>query len=99
MVPEPPESDAELKQLLRSLDRAEPPDLPLEEILERWAGRRRRGFAFGGLVAAAGILLAVALFRSDEAEAPVHLDLQVVDVPVEVDVGDLQDTPQEVRGP
>ena len=102
MVPIQPGSDGALERLLRSLGRAEPPEVPLEAILERWAARRRRGLALGGLVAA-GLLLASALLllSKPETDVPVHLQIRLVDVPADdgaLDAGSREE-PEELRGP
>lgn len=72
--------DEGLERLLRRLDRHPPPDVPLEAVFERWQRRRRRGWALGGLGAAAALLLGVTLL-SQNGEPPVHVELQMVDVP------------------
>ena len=74
--------DEGLDRLLRRLDRHPAPDVPLEFIFERWERRRRRGWALGGLGAAAA-LLAGAILLSGNGEPPVHVELQMVDVPAD----------------
>jgi len=71
--------DRALARLFAALPRVPPPELPLDSILERWKRRRRRTVAWGGLAIAAGIL-ALALLPRPNREAPVYLDLRVVDV-------------------
>ena len=72
--------DDGLERLLRRLERRPPPDVPLESILERWQHHRRRGWALGGLGAAAALLVG-AILLSGPREPPVHVQLQMVDVP------------------
>jgi len=88
--------DEGLERLLRRLDRHSPPDVPLESIFERWHRRRRKGWALGGLGAAAA-LLAGAILLSGNGEPPVHVELQMVDVPVDelADVAPDDVNPQE----
>jgi len=72
--------DDGLERLLRRLERQPPPDVPLESILERWQRHRRKGWALGGFGVAAA-LLAGAILLSGPREPPVHVHLQIVDVP------------------
>ncbi|MHC4135870.1 MAG: hypothetical protein ACYTDU_11825 [Planctomycetota bacterium] len=74
--------DEGLERLLRRLDRHPPPDVPLELIFERWERRRRKGWALGGLGAAAALLVG-AILLSENGEPPVHVQLQMVDVPAD----------------
>jgi len=71
--------DEILARVLAGMPRVPPPEVPLEAILERWRRRRRRTVALGGLAIAAGVL-ALALFPRPRREAPIYLDLRVVDV-------------------
>jgi hypothetical protein len=67
------------EELLDRLPRQEPPPIPLEAILERWRGARRRRALAGGLLLAAALLLGVLLQRP-AVEPPVHLNLQIIEV-------------------
>ena len=86
--------------LRRAMPRAEPPDLPLDAILQREESAVRRGQVAAGFVA---LILACGAFlflRGGEAEPPVHLKLRVVDaVPGESGLDGLENTPRELRGP
>ena len=69
--------------------------------MERWKTRRRRVVALGGLSVAAVALVLVAL-RSPPPEAPVHLQIRVVDeipAPEEARPPSLDAGPEEVRAP
>ena len=72
--------DDGLERLLRRLERQPPPDVPLESIFERWQRRRRKGWALGGLGVAAALVVGAVLL-SGPREPPVHVQLQMVDVP------------------
>lgn len=88
--------DEGLLRMLRRVERHPPPDVPLEGIFERMQRRRRRGWALGGLGVAA-VLLIGALLVSGEREPPVHVHLQIVDVPAAdlADMGPDSADPQE----
>jgi hypothetical protein len=88
--------DEGLVRMLRGVERHPPPDVPLEAIFERMQRQRRRGWALGGFGAAAA-LLAGAILLTGEAEPPVHVQLQIVDVPA-ADLADVRPdsaSPQE----
>jgi len=101
MVPQGPGPDEGLARLLRSLPRREPPDLPIEAIFEQQAGRRRRRLLTGGVAAAAGLIGIALVLGSEPREAPVHLDLRVVDVTAEEASGIPSPfgAPEELAGP
>jgi hypothetical protein len=65
---------------LRQVARAEAPAIPLDTLFARWRRRRRRMLAAGValLLLAASAAVAVAVWPEDP---PVHLRLQLVDVP------------------
>jgi len=83
-------ADNWVERSLRGLPRTEPPDVPLESIFERWHARRRRAAVFSGLALAAS-LLALVLVRPVADDAPVHLKLKVVDVPLAEVLGDVDE--------
>jgi len=74
----------DLGRLLSGIPREAAPDIPVERLLQRAAGARRMAVA----LMATGILvltgLAVALTR-EQVEAPVHLDLRVIEIDLPVD--------------
>ena len=97
-----PGSDEWMRDLTASLRREDPPGLSLQAIVDLGRRRaRRRATAFGGIVAGAALLLAIAL--GGNREPPVHLDIQIVDVPDPLD--DDTETaawfgvPEEARNP
>ena len=95
-------SDKWMRDLTARLPREDPPELSLQAIVD--LGRRRarqRASILGGIVAGAALLLAIAL--GGDREPPVHLDIQIVDVPEppdsEVETAAWFGVPDEVRNP
>lgn len=92
-----------MRGLLGKLPRHEPPELTLEAIIDSGRRRaRRRGLAIsGGVLAAAAILLSIAL--GGDREPPVHLDIQIVDVPdppdADTETAAWFAVPEEARNP
>ena len=76
LVPRDPRDG--LDRLLRDIPREEPPEIPLDAVLERLGAARRRSFAFGALAVAAAALTLILLPRGEPAP-PVHLPVHVVD--------------------
>ena len=94
MVGLPHGPDDFLGRALSGLPRHEAPELPLVSIFEVWQGRRRRAAVAGGLAVAAS-LLALVLIRPTTDKPPVHLQLEVVDVPAAEVLGAGEATPEE----
>jgi hypothetical protein len=74
----------DLGRLLGGIPREAAPDIPVERLLQRAAGARRTAVALmaAGILAATG--LTVARTR-EQVEAPVHLDLRVIEIDLPVD--------------
>ena len=68
-----------LARLLSSVPRENPPQVPIDALLERLAHGQRRAAVLGAIGVAVMLMLAVTLTRKTE-EAPVHLQLQVVTI-------------------
>jgi hypothetical protein len=72
--------DRGLKALLGCIGRETPPQIPVEALLARATARAAWRLGVTGALAAGVLLLALLLFRK-EPEPPVHLRIQVIDVP------------------
>ena len=68
-----------LGRLLSDIPRESAPEIPLDELLSRATAARRRATVATGIVLAGLAAIALGLSR-EEARAPVHLKLQVIDV-------------------
>jgi len=69
----------DLDRHLSGIPREPAPEIPVESLLERSSAAHRRWLALGGVGVAAVLLVAASLSES-VPEAPVHLDLRVVNV-------------------
>ncbi len=78
---EPPVQDPgdPLESVFNRLSRKSAPDVTLQRVFARMHARRSVTYV-AGVLAAAVVLLLVALNRETPAPAPVHWDVEVVDV-------------------
>jgi len=75
----------ELRRILIGIQREDPPEIPLDRLLDQLAAIRRRTFAAIGGLLAAGVLVAVSIGERP-IDPPVHLNIQVVtESPVSVE--------------
>ena len=91
----------ELRRILSRIPREDPPEIPLDRLLDQLAEIRRRTFvAIGGLLAA-GFLVALTL-GDRPVDPPVHLNIQVVtdvEAPAPETDSSAGDTPTEFDRP
>ena len=90
----------ELRRILTGIQREDPPEIPLDRLLDQLAAIRRRTFAAIGGLLAAGVLVAVSIGERP-VDPPVHLNIQVVtESPVAAEPGgDVPESPTEFDRP
>jgi len=90
----------ELRRILTGIQREDPPEIPLDRLLDQLAAIRRRTFAAIGGLLAAGVLVAVSIGERP-VDPPVHLNIQVVtESPVAAEPGgDVSESPTEFDRP
>ena len=90
----------ELRRILSGIQREDPPEIPLDRLLDQLAAIRRRTVAAISGLLAAGVLVAVSIGERP-VDPPVHLNIQVVtESPLAVEPGsDAAESPTEFDRP